>query len=481
MSHDPLPAEAPLTPSPDAAEPRGLWRSVGDALRGVQQDYTQGSIGRAITLLAIPMILEMSMESLFAVVDIYFVSKLGADAAAAVGLTESLLTIIYALAIGLSMATTAMVARRVGEKDIPGARVAAVQAIALGLLLTVPIALAGYVWAPGLLRLMGAPESVVASGAGYTAIMFGGSATVFLLFLINAVFRGAGDPAVAMRSLWLGNAVNIVLDPCLIFGWGPFPAMGVEGAAVATVIGRGVGVLYQVWSLRRGDSRIVLGLNDLRIDREVIVNLVRVATPAMFQFLIATASWLGLVRIIAIFGSAALAGYTIAIRVVIFAILPSWGLSNAAATLVGQNLGAEKPERAERSVWQTGFYNMILLGLVGAVFLAFAEPIVRLFTSEPEVVRNAVACLRLVSCGFPFYAWGMVMVQAFNGAGDTWTPTWINLGCYWLFQIPLAWALAHPFGLETTGVFLAIAIAESTLAVVGMVAFRRGRWKERRI
>jgi putative MATE family efflux protein len=478
MSHEQIPAEAPLAPP---SEPSGLWSAIRDSFRGVQQDYTQGSIGRAITLLAIPMILEMSMESLFAVVDIYFVSKLGADAAAAVGLTESLLTIVYALAIGLSMATTAVVARRVGEKDLPGARVAAVQAIALGVLLTVPIALAGALWAPRLLRLMGAPESVVASGSGYTAIMFGGSATVFLLFLINAVFRGAGDPAVAMRSLWLGNAVNIVLDPCLIFGWGPFPAMGVEGAAVATVIGRGVGVLYQVWSLRRGDSRIVLGLGDLRIDREVIVNLIRVATPAMFQFLIATASWLGLVRIIAGFGSSALAGYTIAIRVVIFAILPSWGLSNAAATLVGQNLGAGRPDRAERSVWQTGVYNMIFLGLVGAVFVFFAEPVLRLFTSDPEVLRSGVDCLRMVSFGFPFYAWGMVMVQSFNGAGDTWTPTWINLGCYWLFQIPLAWVLAYPFGFEARGVFLSIAFAESLLAVVGMVAFRRGRWKERRI
>lgn len=479
MSYEPHSAEARL--APPSPEPTGLWTAIRDSFRGVQQDYTQGSIGRAITLLAIPMILEMSMESLFAVVDIYFVSKLGADAAAAVGLTESLLTIVYALAIGLSMATTAMVARRVGEKDLPGARVAAVQAIALGVLLTVPIALAGALGAPRLLRLMGAPESVVASGAGYTAIMFAGSATVFLLFLINAVFRGAGDPAVAMRSLWLGNAVNIVLDPCFIFGWGPFPAMGVEGAAVATVIGRGVGVLYQIWSLRRGDSRIVLGLGDLRIDREVIVNLIRVATPAMFQFLIATASWLGLVRIIAVFGSSALAGYTIAIRIVIFAILPSWGLSNAAATLVGQNLGAGRPDRAERSVWRTGLYNMIFLGMVGAVFLLFAEPVLRFFTSDPEVLRSGVACLRLVSFGFPFYAWGMVMVQSFNGAGDTWTPTWINLGCYWLFQIPLAWVLSHPAGLEEQGVFLSITFAESLLAVVGMIAFRRGRWKERRI
>lgn len=468
MSHEPLP-------------PAGLWRSVLDALRGVQQDYTQGSIGRAILLLSIPMILEMSMESLFAVVDIYFVSRLGADAAAAVGLTESMLTLLYSLAIGLSLATTAMVARRVGEKDVAGARVAAVQAIALGIFLTVPIALAGTLEAPRLLRWMGAPEPVVASGSGYTALMFGGSITIFLLFLINAIFRGAGDPVVAMRSLWLANLLNIVLCPCFIFGWGPFPALGVLGAAVATTIGRGTGVLYQIAALRRGDSRIVLGLEDLRIVREVIARLARVAAPAIFQFLIATASWLGLVRIIADFGSSALAGYTIALRVIMFTILPSWGMCNAAATLVGQNLGAGRPDRSERSVWRTGLFNMLFLGGVGAAFLLFAEPVIGIFTSDPEVRRYGVSCLRMVSYGYPFYAWGMVMVQAFNGAGDTWTPTWINLCCYWLFQIPLAWALAHPFGLEARGVFIAIAAAESLLAVAGMLAFRRGRWKERRI
>ena len=472
MSSEPLPAAAPSA---------GIWRSVVDALRGVQQDYTQGSIGRAIALLSIPMVLEMSMESLFAVVDIFFVSRLGADAAAAVGLTESLLTMLYALAIGLSMATTAMVARRVGEGDLAGARIAAVQAIALSLAITVPISLAGAFGAPHLLRLMGASESVLAAGSGYTAVMFGGSATIFLLFLINAVFRGAGDPAVAMRSLWLANLLNIVLDPCFIFGWGPFPEMGVTGAAVATTIGRGIGVLYQIWALRQGDSRIVLGWGDLRVDREIIGRLVRVAWPAMFQFLIATASWMGLVRIVALFGSAALAGYTIAIRVIIFAILPSWGMSNAAATLVGQNLGAGRPDRAERSVWQTGVYNMLFLGLVGGVFLLFAEPILRLFTSDPEVLRYGVSCLRICSYGYPAYAWGMVMVQAFNGAGDTWTPTWINLLCYWVFQIPFAWTLALPLHLGATGVFVAIAVAESMLAVAGMLAFRRGRWKARRI
>jgi putative MATE family efflux protein len=423
----------------------------------------------------------MSMESLFAVVDIFFVSKLGADAAATVGLTESMLTLIYALAIGLSMAATAMVARRVGEKDLEGARVAAVQAIVLGLILAAPISLAGILAAPDLLRLMGAPESVVATGAGYTAVMFGCSFVIFLLFLINAIFRGAGDPAVSMRSLWLANLLNIGLCPAFVFGWGPFPALGVLGAAVGTTIGRGTGVLYQIWALRRGSSRIVLGLGDLKVQWDVITRLARVAAPAMFQFLIATASWLGLVRTIAIFGSSALAGYTIAIRVIIFTILPSWGLSNAAATLVGQNLGAGRPDRAERSVWRAGLFNMVFLGLVGIVFLVFAERIAGVFTSDPEVLRHAVSCLRICSYGYPFYAWGMVLVQAFNGAGDTWTPTWINLGCYWLFQIPFAWTLALPLDLGPTGVFVAIAVAESMLAVAGLLAFRRGRWKGRRI
>jgi putative MATE family efflux protein len=423
----------------------------------------------------------MVMESLFAVGALFFVSKLGPDAVATVGLTESLLTLIYALAIGLSMATTAMVARRVGEKDLPGAGVAAVQAIGLGVLMAVPISMVGVFGTPTLLRLLGASPSVIASGQGYTAVMFGGSSTVFLLFLINAVFRGAGDPAIAMRSLWLANLLNIVLDPCFIFGWGPFPEMGVAGAAVATTIGRGTGVLYQLMALARSHGRLTIRRQHLRLDPAVMGRLLRVSGPGMFQFLIATASWIGLVRIISLFGSAAVAGYTIAIRVVMFTILPSWGMSNAAATLVGQNLGAGRPDRSELSVWRTGFYNMLFLGAVGLFFLFFAEPVVGIFTSDPRVLRYGVDCLRLISYGYPFYAWGMVMVQAFNGAGDTWTPTWINFCCYWLFQIPLAWTLALPLGLETSGVFWAIAVAESMLAVAGMLVFRRGRWKERKI
>ncbi|HEX7181248.1 MAG TPA: MATE family efflux transporter [Thermoanaerobaculia bacterium] len=480
MAFDSLPSEAAGPPLPPDAPP-GFWRSVGDALRGVQQDYTQGSIGRAILLLSIPMVLEMVMESLFAVVDIFFVSKLGPDAIATVGLTESLLTLIYALAIGLSMATTAMVARRVGEKDLPGAGVAAVQAIGLGVLIAVPISLFGVFEAPTLLRLLGASESVIATGRSYTAIMFGGSATVFLLFLVNAVFRGAGDPAIAMRSLWLANLFNILLGPCFIFGLGPFPELGVTGAAVGTTIGRGLGVAYQVAALARSHGRLTIRWQHLRLDPAVMGRLLRVSGPGMFQFLIATASWVGLVRIISLFGSAAVAGYTIALRVVMFTILPSWGMSNAAATLVGQNLGAGRPDRSELSVWRTGLYNMLFLGSVGVFFIVFAEPVVGLFTSDPQVLRYGVECLRLISYGYPFYAWGMVMVQAFNGAGDTWTPTWINFCCYWLFQIPLAWTLARPLGMEASGVFWAIAIAESMLAVAGMLAFRRGRWKGRKI
>ncbi|HVR96225.1 MAG TPA: MATE family efflux transporter [Thermoanaerobaculia bacterium] len=472
-------SSVPAAPSP--AETHGFWRSVGDALRGVPHDYTQGNIGRAILLLAVPMVLEMAMESLFAVCDIFFVSKLGPDAAATVGLTESLLTLIYALAIGLSMATTAVVARRVGEGNLPGAGTAAVQAIGLGVLISVPIGLAGSWFAPDLLRLMGGSPELVAAGWRYTAVMIGANAVIFLLFLINAIFRGAGDPAIAMRSLWLANFINILLGPCLIFGLGPFPELGIVGAAVATTIGRGSGVLYQLRALAKGRGRIALEWRHLRLDPAVMGNLLRVSGPGMFQFLIATASWIGLVRIISTFGSAALAGYTIAIRTIVFAILPSWGLSNAAATLVGQNLGAGRPDRAERSVWQTGLYNMVFLGVVGLVFILFAEQIIGIFISDPEVLRYGVSCLRYASYGYPFYAWGMVMVASFNGAGDTWTPTWINFFCLWLLQIPLAWVLSHQGGLGASGTFVAIAIGESMLAVVGMLAFRRGRWKERRV
>ncbi len=463
------------------AQVTNVWRDLREAIHGSQQDYTEGSLSRAILLLAVPMVLEMMMESLFAVVDVFFVARLGAEAVAAVGITESLDTLVFALAIGLSMSTTAMVARRIGEKDNAGAATAAVQAIILGTLLSVPVAILGVVFASDLLRAMGAEESIVTIGAGYTRWMLGGNVTIMLLFLINAVFRGAGDAAIAMRVLWVANFLNIVLDPCFIFGLGPFPEMGVTGAAVATNIGRGVGVLYQLYALGRSRSRIDVSRAQLRLDFEVMWRLIRVSVGGILQFLVATASWLGLVRIVAIFGSAALAGYTIALRIIVFAILPSWGLGNAAATLVGQNLGAAKPDRAERAVWISGVCNMIFLGLIAIVFIFFARPLVLLFSHDPEVVVFGVDCLRYISYGYIFYAYGMVMVQAFNGAGDTNTPTWINLGCYWFFQIPLAYLLAMPVGMGAQGVFLAIMISESTLALVAIVLFRRGRWKERKI
>ncbi len=458
-----------------------FWGDVKESIRGTQQDFTDGSIGRAVTLLSIPMVLEMSMESLFGVVDTFWVGRLGADAVATVGVTESLVTLVFAVALGLSLSTTAMVARRIGEKDPEAAAVTAVQAIALGVIVSVAVGIAGALLAPQLLRLMGASPAVVEMGWGYTAWILGGTITILLLFLNNAVFRGAGDAVIAMRALWFGNLVNIVLDPCLIFGWGPFPEMGLTGAAVATTIGRGLGVIYQLAVLGGRHGRIRVRRDQVRLDPAVMKRLLRVSLNGILQFFVATASWLGLVRIISLFGSAALAGYTIALRIIIFAILPSWGMSNAAATLVGQNLGAQKPDRAERSVWFTAFRNMVFLVGVAVVFIVFAEPLVRIFTSDPAVIPYGVDCLRYVSYGYGFYAYGMVMVQAFNGAGDTATPTKINLFCYWLWEIPLAWVLAMVAGLGAKGVFLAITIAESTLAVVGVLAFRRGKWKQQRV
>jgi putative MATE family efflux protein len=458
-----------------------IWHDMREAVLGTEQDFTEGSLGRAIFLLAVPMVLEMSMESLFGIVDVFYVSRLGADAVATVGLTESMLTLIFGVAMGLCMATTALVARRIGEKNPAGASVAAAQAIIVGILVSLPVAAIGFLLTPTLLRWMGATPGVIATGSGYGAVMLGGNVTILLLFLNNAIFRGAGDAAIAMRALWLGNFVNIVLDPCFIFGWGPFPEMGVTGAAVATNIGRGLGVVYQLMMLFGGHGRVRVRPSQLRPDWAVMRNLLRISVGGMFQYLVATASWLGLVRIIAIFGSAALAGYTIALRIVVFAILPSWGMSNAAATLVGQNLGAQKPARAEQSVWKTAFCNAIFLGVVTIVFIIFAEPLIRLFTNDSAVVLYGVDCLRYVSYGYVFYAFGMVMVQAFNGAGDTFTPTIINLCCYWLFQIPLAYWLAMSAGLGAQGVFLAITIAESTIAIVGILMFRRGRWKEQKV
>jgi len=462
-------------------EGRGALGTLRDAVLGAQQDFTRGSIGRAIFVLAVPMVLEMLMESLFGIVNAYWVSRLGQDALAAVGLTESMLTLVFAVAMGLSMATTATVARRIGEGDREAASRAAAQSILLGLSVSAVVGVAGFLFAGDLLRLMGAEAGVVAVGAGYPRIIFGTNIVIMMLFLNNAIFRGAGDAALAMRALWLGNLINLVLDPCLIFGVGPVPAMGVTGSAVATTIGRGTAVLYQFWALGRGTSRVRIRRAQLRPDFDMMWKLARVSLGGTFQFLVATASWVAIIRLVANFGSAAVAGYTVAIRILIVALLPSWGMANAAATLVGQNLGAGKPERAERSVWLTGLANMAFLALVTVLFVAFAEQLIGIFTTDPAVVPYGVTCLRYISYGYVFYAWGMVLVQAFNGAGDTWTPTLINIGCFWLFEIPLAYALALPAGMGAPGVFLAITIAESVLAVVGFFAFRRGSWKTQKV
>ena len=464
-----------------SAERESGWSLLRKAVQGTTEDYTTGSLNRAVFLLSVPMILEMVMESVFGILDVLFVGRLGADAVAAVGLTESLLTVVFAVAIGLCMSTTALVARRIGEGQPEEAARAAVQALAIGVAASVPFAVVGVLWPRPLLVLMGAPPSVVETGWGYAAWMLGGNVSIMLIFLINAAFRGAGDASVAMRSLWLANGVNIVLDPCLIFGLGPFPELGVTGAAIGTTVGRAVGVAYQLHALAAGRGRLRLARRHLRPDRGLMVHLVRLSLGGVGQFLIGTASWLGLVRILSTFGASALAGYTIALRVIIVALLPSWGMSNAVATLVGQNLGAGKADRAERSVWIVGLYNMaFLLGVMG-VFLWGAEPLIALFSADTAVQQLGAQCLRVVSYGYAFYAWGMVLVQAFNGAGDTVTPTWINLGCYWLFQIPLALGLAQALGYGPLGVFLAITLAESLLAVVGLVVFRRGAWKARSV
>lgn len=457
--------------------PSSLFRDLKDAVRGTAADYTDGPIGRAILLLAVPMVLEMGMESLFALTDIFWVSKLGAAETAAVGLTESLLTVVYALAVGLSIGVTALVSRRIGEKRPEDAASGAVQAIWLGILVAVILGAVGVWKARDLLRLMGAEPAVIEAGLGYTRVMLGGEATVILLFLINAAFRGAGDASRAMRVVWIANGINIVLDPLLIFGLGPIAGLGVTGAAIATTVGRGIGVLLQLRSLGWHEGRLQVRRDQVRLDLGVMGRIVRLSATGTLQTMVGMLSWIVLVRVLAGFGAAALAGYTIAIRLVIFALLPSWGLSNAAATMVGQGLGAGKPERAERSVWLAGRYNAYFLGAVGLVFVALAGPIVRVFTDEPEVVRHAVRCLWIVSLGFPLYAYGMVLTQSFNGAGDAWTPTWLNLACFWALELPLAWWLAHGAGLGPTGPFVAITAAFSSLALGSALVFRRGRWK----
>jgi Na+-driven multidrug efflux pump len=439
--------------------PRSLWRDIRAVLVGAPVDCTTGSIGRAVLILAVPMVLEMSMQSLFGVVDVFFVGKLGPEAVAVVGVTDSILMLVFAVAIGLSMGTTAMVARRVGEGDLPAAARAAVQAILLGTGISVPLGIAGVWLAPDLIRLMGGSPALASQGSAFTAIILGGAGTVTLLFLINGVFRGAGDPTLAMQSLWIANGLNIVLDPILIFGWGPFPEMGLTGAGIATTASRGIGVLYQLSRLSLRSGRIRIAPRDWALDIAVM----------------------GLVRIVAAFGEASLAGYTIAVRVIVFVLLPAWGVGNAAATLVGQNLGAGNPDRGERAVWLTGHTNAGFLALVAVVFLAIPEAMAGVFTADPEAIRVASDCLRIVSLSYVFWAYGMVTVVAFNGAGDTTTPTWLHFWAYWVLQIPLAYVLAVVLGYGPRGVFTAIAVGQMTLAVLGVRAFRRGRWKDKAI
>lgn len=459
------------------------WRRttafVRESLSDNDVDYTSGPVGRALGLLAIPMMLEMSMESVFAVVDIAFVSRLGTDAVAAVGITEALVTVLYAVAIGLGMGVTAMVSRRVGAKDNDAAATVTGQAIWLGAALSIVIGISGVLFAQDLLRIMGASQNVIAEGEGFAAVSLGGSATILYLFLLNAAFRGAGDATVALRSLWLANGINIVLDPCLIFGIGPFPEMGVTGAAVATTIGRGIGVAYQLVYLFGGRGRLAFNPRHLLIVPALLKRMVVISIGGVGQFLITTASWIAIMRIVAVYGSSAIAAYTIALRMIEFALLPAWGLGNAAATLVGQNLGAERPDRAERSAWRAAKYNAIFMTAVGICLILAAPVITGLFSNDPEVIRYGTSCLRILGVGYPMYAVGMIMIQALNGAGDTSTPSGLNFLCFWLIQIPLAFWLAESAALGPDGVFLAIVISESLLTVLSVIMFRRGAWKHR--
>lgn len=454
-----------------------LWNLFRLALAGGEANILEGNINRAIILLAIPMTLEMIMESLFAVVDIYFVSKIGVNAIAAVGLTESMMTIMYSLGFGLAMGTTAMVSRRVGGKDINTASASAVQSIYLGIFISVPIMLTGFFYSPGLLRLMGASEAIIEDGSGYTTLLLGTNLIIILIFLINGIFRGAGDAALAMRSLWISNGFNIILDPMLIFGFGPFPELGIEGAAVATIIGRSIGVCYQSYHLYKGKGIIKIHKGNFQIRPDIIIRLIRLSAEVTAQFIISSASWIFLMRIMSTFGSAALAGYTVAIRVIMFTLMPAWGFSNAAATMVGQNLGAKQQERAEQSVYRTGLFNVIFMGIVMVVFLLFARNLAAIFTNENDVINNAAQCLNTLALGYLFYAFGMVLIQSFNGAGDSRTPAIINFFIFWMMQIPMSYLFAIELSFNAAGVYWAIVISESTFTIVGYFLFRKGKWK----
>ena len=456
---------------------RSLWTDIKEAIAGSDRDFTSDSIGKALLILSIPMVLEMIMESIFAVVDIFFVSRLGANAVATVGITESSMTIVYAVGMGLSTATTALVARRIGEKKAGKAGIVAFQAIIAGFFVSILVAIPGVIYAKEFLLLMGASEEMAEAGYMFPAIMFGGNAVIMLLFIINAIFRSSGDAAISMRVLILANLINIILDPLLIFGIGPFPELGLKGAAVATTTGRGLAVCFQFYLLFKGHKRIQLEWEHLQIKFKVMLKLFRLAAGGILQYIIATSSLIALYRIIAVLGSEVMAGYTISIRILVFVLLPSWGLSNAASTLVGQNLGANQPERAERTVWITAFANMILLGTVGLILIIFPETFIRLFISDPNVILNGSISLRIISFGFVSYALGMVLTQAFNGSGDTSTPTRINLFCFWLFEIPLAYFLAIVMDMKIHGISFAIVAAESALTLTAWYYFRKGKWK----
>lgn len=461
--------------------PLRFFKLFKEAVSGKEMDYTKGSIRKAIFMLSVPMILEMCMESVFALVDIAYVSRVSTNAVATIGLTESVITLVYAIAIGLSMAATAIVARRIGEKDGKGANEAAVQAILLGVFVSLFVSAAGIVYPKEILSLMGGEAGLVAEGYRYTQILFAGNATIMLLFLINAIFRGAGDASIAMWALVLSNGLNIILDPVFIFGLGPVPAYGVAGAAIATTIGRGTAVCFQLLILFYGWGRIKIALADIVFRAKIMFNIIKVSAGGIGQFLIGTSSWVFLMRIMSEFGSEVLAGYTISIRVIVFTLMPAWGMSNAAATLVGQNLGANQPERAEISVWKTGKYNAYFMIFVSVVYLFFAKAIVGFFSTDPEVLKYGASSLQIIAAGYIFYGYGMVVINAFNGAGDTRTPTIINFFCFWIYQLPFAYLAAFSFGWGPTGVFVAITTAEALIAIIAVIWFKKGSWKTVRV
>lgn len=467
-----LPAEVP---------PSSLWKALKEAIRGTEADYTKISLKKAIFLLAIPMILELVMESAFAVVDIYFVGRLGSSAVATVGLTETYLFLLYSVCMGLATAVTAIIARRIGEKKKDQAGISAVQSIFLGLLSSLPFAVAGIFFAKELLTLMGADEWAIQHGYRYTQWMLGGNVVIVLLFVINAIYRGAGDAAIAMRVLWVANGVNIILDPVLIFGWGPVPALGIEGAAIATNIGRAVGVMMQLWVLFKGGKHIGAKLSDLRWDAKVMFGIIRTALGGVGQMIVGMTSWIFIMRILAGVGSEAVAGATIALRIMMFTMMPAWGMSNAAATLVGQNLGAGNPERAESSVWKIGFYNMIFLVGVSVLYFFCNHGLMRIFTTDEKVIAIGGEWLRILSYSYFVYGWWMVSVQAFNGAGDTKTPTLINLVFFWLIQIPLSYFLAITLNWQHSGVFWGVFISETSVGLFTLWIFTKGRWKTMKV